>query len=153
MLIRILTTSTSGTAGNIAIDNVSITTTPILRDAVYTYDEAGNRLSRTYEVTTMSIDDPLMAHVRSMPNKPNELSAEFFNVYPNPAIDHIILETSMDLNRDIRMSLFNYSGQLINNQSLNTPVSRIDLSQQNAGIYILTVQSAEGVRNWKIVKN
>ena len=152
VLLRFVATSTSGPAGNIAIDNISITTTPILRDAVYTYDEAGNRLSRTYEVTTMAIDDPLMAELRSVAES-TELSAELFNIYPNPAIDHVILETSMDLNHDIQMSLFDYSGQLVRDQSLKTPVTRIDLSQQNAGIYILIVQSAEGVRNWKIVKN
>jgi len=152
IVIRLIASSTNGPLGNIAIDNIEITTTPILGDAIYTYDEAGNRLSRTYEITTPEFHDPEVAELRSQPAKA-ELSPDLFKIYPNPALDFIVVEKSLELPDGVEMSLFDQSGRLINQQTLSNPVNRIDLSSQTAGVYILMIETESGVNNWKIVKN
>ena len=152
IVIRLIANSINGPLGNIAIDNIEIITTPILGDVIYTYDEAGNRLSRTYEITTPEFHDPDMAELRSQPAKA-ELSPDLFNIYPNPALDFIIVEKSLELPDVVKMSLFDQSGRLINQQSLSNPVNRIDLSSQTTGIYILMIETESGINNWKIVKN
>jgi hypothetical protein len=68
------------------------------------------------------------------------------NVYPNPANDHIIIETNDSKISEI--SIFDLNGKRV---GLYTDKS-IDISNLDSGAYIISVVTNDGVSNHKIIK-
>jgi hypothetical protein len=76
--------------------------------------------------------------------------ADLINVYPNPAIDNIIIEcTGTTLEK---VALYDLKGRLI--YSENGIANRINLSVSNlqSGVYILNVITTEGIVSKRIMK-
>ena len=70
-------------------------------------------------------------------------SIEDFRIYPNPADDFVTVETSVSLEGAI-ISLFDVNGRRVLNYKKNTENNKIDISNLNAGEYILRIVSSEG---------
>lgn len=66
-------------------------------------------------------------------------------VYPNPATDHLFIETEANL---ISASLFSADGRLVKKVNAND----IDLTDCNAGYYIVSIETENGVVNKQIIK-
>ena len=74
----------------------------------------------------------------------------FVSVFPNPAFDKIIINTSDDY-IDANLKVINNLGvEVIANNKLNTFNGTIDLSQLANGIYFVVIQNGESVENIKI---
>ena len=83
-------------------------------------------------------------------NKQPDVSDQI-NVYPNPATDLLQINTN-DLKVQ-EMSLFNALGQQVIHRPLNGRVHDINVSALQAGVYLLHVQSEEGLAIKRIVIN
>lgn len=67
----------------------------------------------------------------------NELIS--FSVYPNPTSEFISIRTDNDMLEDTNIQITNYNGQVV--YKSDTISERIDVSNLNAGVYILQINS------------
>ncbi|MBN2667712.1 MAG: T9SS type A sorting domain-containing protein [Bacteroidales bacterium] len=96
----------------------------------------------------------------------NFLDNQLFNIYPNPASDHIAVENSQfdRPNNQIVQSveIFNLSGQLIKFFPLGIEIEpfkmksekifEVDISDLPKGVYILNVKSESGKSTYRLIK-
>ena len=71
-------------------------------------------------------------------------------VYPNPAIDYLSIETK---ERVQRFEVYDALGRNVISKIPNQNNFSIDISNLEQGIYILKLQTKEGIGSYKIVKN
>lgn len=73
------------------------------------------------------------------------------NVWPNPAAD--VMHLNSDTEAIIYLSIYNSGGQLVFRKQQNTSVyqTEVDVSELPAGIYLLSVQTENGILNKRIV--
>lgn len=118
----------------------------------FTYDYAGNRISRKVIVL-----NPVQS--RSTPGGEEsplqeELSRCHITVYPNPTKGKLVVAISNGGDTDIhKMYAYTAGGELIFSESLtgNGDVT-IDLSDRQRGVYILSVRTGDDEAQYKIVK-
>jgi hypothetical protein len=73
-------------------------------------------------------------------------------VYPDPAQDKITITSSGTLQRQTLVSIFNMQGQqMMQTQFNNQNTMQLDVSILAKGIYIVKVQSENGIANKKLV--
>lgn len=72
-----------------------------------------------------------------------------FNVYPNPAIEYINIQSNLIGNEQFQ--LYNLQGKLLKSITSESGMARFDLSDLNAGIYL--IRSSNSVGAVKIQKN
>lgn len=70
-------------------------------------------------------------------------------IYPNPAENNIYIKSSNNLNIS-NINITNVLGKEVFSSSLND--NKIDISNLNSGIYILTIQSENASKNIKFIK-
>jgi hypothetical protein len=70
------------------------------------------------------------------------------DIYPNPAIDYISIET----HQKATIEILNIDGQLINNTKTDGITTDIDITGFAKGFYFIKVQSEKGVAMKKFVK-
>ena len=99
--------------------------------------------SYTNEEETIIINEPVAV---------SKLNAGAFNIFPNPGKGKFILENKQNENIKF-ISITDISGknilQLTKNINLYT---EIDITKQNSGIYILSVQTDANIYRFSIVK-
>lgn len=79
----------------------------------------------------------------------NEFIETKFSIYPNPTSS--ILNISNSNNVEIKaISVFDINGRLVKNQ--NGALTEINVSDLNAGIYFVTIETAEGKATKKFIK-
>lgn len=98
---------------------------------------------------TVSIDTITVRLVESTVSITNLLPANAIQLYPNPAQDQVILDASLEMER---ISLVNLVGQTIMQVEENSVEQRLDISQLPAGIYMVRVETAEGLWISKLQK-
>jgi photosystem II stability/assembly factor-like uncharacterized protein len=76
-----------------------------------------------------------------------------FTIYPNPASTKIsITTTSNKSNEQVQISIFSINGQLIRSDKFQKPERfDMDVSTMQKGIYLMRIQSTEGVETQKLV--
>jgi hypothetical protein len=72
-------------------------------------------------------------------------------IYPNPANDHITIETTLFVNNAI-VSIYNIDGQLIALQAIQQEKTIIDISSFAKGVYVLKVKTNQKIAVNKFVK-
>ncbi|SHJ66527.1 Por secretion system C-terminal sorting domain-containing protein [Flavobacterium haoranii] len=72
-----------------------------------------------------------------------------FRAYPNPVKDVLTLEYSSDITS---VTVFNMLGQQVITRSLNATSANIDMSQLNAGAYLVSVKMGDVEKTIKVVK-
>jgi hypothetical protein len=65
-----------------------------------------------------------------------------FNLYPNPADDHVFITTSQELKR---VTVYNALGQLISDELVTGQQYELTTSSYTIGIYMVRVETAGGV--------
>jgi len=76
------------------------------------------------------------------------------NVYPNPLIDHIIIEIgNIDSFKNVQYKIFDNLGSLILSEGLNQHITNIKLDNISTGQYFITIQS-DGIiqKTYKLIK-
>lgn len=76
-------------------------------------------------------------------------------VYPNPTSDAITIKTNNGLIDELSVSIYDSDGRAMDLIFLNSPVSRIDLTNFRAGTYILQLKdrNQRTLRTFTIIKN
>ena len=82
------------------------------------------------------------------PNAINELSAGGMSIYPNPVITTLNVETSSVLNQ---VSIYSINGSLL--KIVDDNVLSVDVSELVKGMYILVVQTENGIYQSRFVKD
>jgi len=79
--------------------------------------------------------------------------ASIFTIYPNPATNKISITTPGNSQGETQISIFSINGAKTGTYKFsNTDKFEIDISQLAKGIYLLQLQSAEGVETLKLVE-
>ncbi len=71
-------------------------------------------------------------------------------VYPNPVQD--ILNVELSSTEDALISIFNLNGQLLREMTTNEPITKVNFSELEAGIYIVRITNSRSQSVQKIVK-
>jgi hypothetical protein len=77
---------------------------------------------------------------------------QFIKVYPNPALDKIYFNSDSHLSGLSKIKIMDPAGKIIMEESFNK-LETLDISFLDKGIYILEVETSEGILIKKIVKN
>ncbi|MBU2650402.1 MAG: choice-of-anchor J domain-containing protein [Bacteroidetes bacterium] len=87
--------------------------------------------------------------VNTSPTGINEPSSEAqFVVFPNPANDFV----SVQANNAIRqISVFNYVGQLVQQNNAGTSVYTLNTTGWQAGVYFIQIETAQGISTQKVI--
>jgi len=75
-------------------------------------------------------------------------------VYPNPAVDHIILKLNHAIDESLSITITNMEGQLVKQEIMQQQTMQIDFSSLAAGTYLIMVKNAKGDLNntYKVIK-
>ena len=71
-------------------------------------------------------------------------------VYPNPAIDYLSIETKEMVQR---LEVYDALGRRAISKAPNQNNFSLDISNLEKGIYILKLQTKEGIGSFKLIKN
>ncbi len=114
-------------------DNVSVSGTyEYYVTAVYDAGESDPSNTWTVDVTT-GIEEAL---------------AKAIHVFPNPATDVVNIQSDFNINA---VSVYNYTGQLINVEKVNKTEYRFNSSSLNTGIYFFQIETEEGMISRQII--
>jgi hypothetical protein len=118
----------------------------------YTYDDAGNRETRTVIIVGKS-NKALVDTTTGTEPITDWLNKMRISIYPNPTKGTLIIDIANmpeDVNADI--TIHNMEGKsLLKLNQLNS-TNKLDLSDYPTGVYILRIRSLEKSCEWKIVK-
>jgi glycosidase len=79
----------------------------------------------------------------------NKTSNSLVNIYPNPAIDHILIDSKEVIQR---VELFSVDGKMIRNINTNVNYINMRLEDINPGLYFLRIQTSGQLYTEKIIK-
>ena len=82
--------------------------------------------------------------INDIPVGIKNISNEYFNIYPNPAHDRIVINCVN--NKKMNMAIYNLFGELLIQAELNNSKNMIDINTLSSGIYIIKLSSI----NWSI---
>ena len=117
----------------------------------YTYDNAGNRITRQTVV---------IKNTEKNNYKENEISGVNDNfgkgnitVYPNPVKDILSIQfTDINTENEIILQLYDISGKLLKTKKTRNYNTKMDLSKNTAGVYILKIVSGNSRAEFTVVK-
>lgn len=117
----------------------------------YTYDNAGNRLTRQKEIVVQTRgalsdeEEPLVYE--------EELSETKVTIYPNPTRGMLKVDISgVEKFENARISLYDLTGKLLQQWAGISQSNEIDLSERTSGMYIMQVAYNGKISSWKIIK-
>ena len=112
----------------------------------YTYDAAGNRISRTIVLGLKSADVQKQEFTETIARKE-------IKIYPNPV--ESLLSVSIagyDAGIVSECFVYNMAGALIKREKISGEITTLDMSSFSSGTYVLQI-SVNGEKSvWKIVK-
>ncbi|GAB4278054.1 MAG: hypothetical protein Kow0068_01500 [Marinilabiliales bacterium] len=126
----------------------------------YGYDAAGNRISRTIDLSTKNYT--VSEDTTGLDNEAAKGEEQFsevlgdysLTIYPNPTKGLLKINiTGIEPGASSKINLYDLSGKLVyqNNQGTGTDI--IDISEQPSGTYILKVNIGSQKTEWKIMKH
>ena len=117
----------------------------------YTYDNAGNRLTRQKEIvvqTRGALSDEEEPSVYE-----EELSETKVTIYPNPTRGMLKVDISgVEKFENARISLYDLTGKLLQQWAGISQSNEIDLSERTPGMYIMQIAYNGKISSWKIIK-
>ncbi len=127
---------------------------------VYEYDDAGNRTKRkTTENTKLKstgsvLDKETMSVKSDIKGLDDVIGKTDITIYPNPTMGEVVLEarTGNGGLQEVRVELFNAKGELIRQEKFNQTFYVLDITNENAGLYILKLYSDKQVKTYQIIK-
>lgn len=116
----------------------------------YTYDQAGNRLTR--KIVILSPRGVKQAPTDSIPVK-QQWRDRIIIIYPNPTRGALAIEIQGGKDTDkIIAELFNSSGAMLYARKWTGTAYTIDMRAYVTGIYILRIKINEEMNEYKIIK-
>jgi hypothetical protein len=117
----------------------------------YTYDVAGNRISRTYKVLAAvqmkkQLEEPV-------PIEEEKVGDRTIRIYPNPTKGALGVEIlGGDDKEKIRIQLYNMKGSQIQNLPVYSGLNTVNMFDCAAGMYVLRLVSEKETIEYKIIK-
>lgn len=118
---------------------------------IFVYDEDGFLKSESFFQFNGFFSAEFVNETRfyydSASSNSDQISASDFNIYPNPTMDKLFIATDVEI---LNLRLYRSNGQIILNHRgmLNT----LDLYHLNTGMYILEIQTRNGMLKHKFLK-
>jgi len=119
----------------------------------YGYDAAGNRTSRTIDMSTPLKSAPA-PESQEEPTVYSEMLSDIeLKIYPNPTDGLLKVEIhNLPEDQTANIWLYNLSGKLITSRKGVTDFVNVDISGQPPGIYLMKIVAGEYQTEWKIIK-
>ena len=76
---------------------------------------------------------------------------ETLKIYPNPVTDWLNI-TLDNLNLDTDIAIFDINGKKIYTKKITTAINTINLSDLNAGVYLIKIQNSKKTITRRIIK-
>jgi YD repeat-containing protein len=118
----------------------------------FTYDAAGNRLSRIIPLKSARI-----ANQDTLANKQKTFDDLIGNrpvkIYPNPTKGLLKVEFPFVEETSATLMVYSAQGALVRSIQVTSTFTEIDLSNQPSGMYILRIGIGELSSEWKIIKD
>ena len=73
-----------------------------------------------------------------------------FSIYPNPTSENFLIEMPTNVS-SADISIFDYLGRLVSNQTISSSSTSINVSGLNSGTYVVYVATEEGVAKKRLV--
>jgi lipoprotein-anchoring transpeptidase ErfK/SrfK len=118
---------------------------------VFSYDAAGNRISRTIVLAPRSTP---VAEEEEKQEVLTEMLADIkVKIYPNPTTGLVTVEISnLPKGETANIWLYAMAGQLIGTYKDAKNVIRVDISNRPAGVYVMKIVAGKRQTEWKIIK-
>lgn len=117
----------------------------------YTYDDAGNRLTRKKEIVVQTRGDLNNGEEPSVYEE--ELSETKVIIYPNPTKGMLKVDISgVEQFENAQISLYDLTGKLLQQWAGISQSNTIDLSERTPGMYIMQIAYNGKTSSWKIIK-
>lgn len=117
----------------------------------YTYDNAGNRLTRQKEIVVQTRG--ALSDEEELSVYEEELSETKVTIYPNPTRGMLKVDISgVEKFENARISLYDLTGKLLQQWAGISQSNEIDLSERTPGMYIMQVAYNGKISSWKIIK-
>lgn len=117
----------------------------------YTYDDAGNRLTRKKEIVVQTRGALNNGEEPSVYEE--ELSETKVTIYPNPTKGMLKVDISeVEQFENAQISLYDLTGKLLQQWAGISQSNTIDLSERTPGMYIMQVAYNGKISSWKIIK-
>jgi photosystem II stability/assembly factor-like uncharacterized protein len=128
-------------------------------DTVTVFSKSANKtgISREGYITLEAADTAIFSKriyvIQDFVTGLNDLKkASIFTIYPNPATHKINITTSGNLQGETQISIYSINGVKTGTHKFqNTNSFELDVSQLAKGIYLLQLQSADGIETQKLV--
>lgn len=78
---------------------------------------------------------------------------DFISISPNPTNDFILISLGTDNETTFKVTLINTSGRILLNKSHNGNSVELDLSNYGTGMYIVSIETANGAIAKKVMRN
>jgi len=122
----------------------------------YTYDAAGNRISRTimlgFGKTQAMPDDEMPENADDEPPLVDVLNNLQIKIFPNPTRGELAVEIASTGGEQVQITLFSINGEFLLTKQAATSRTTVDLSAFPTGNYILMLTVDGQNRQYKIVK-
>ena len=121
-----------------------------LVDPVHVYPSTGLyyvTLSAYSQCGVDIVSDSILLEIASI-----EENDSMFSMYPNPANDVLIIETSENMNNAV-FTLMDASGKEMQQRFMNGVKLELDLSAIEAGVYFIRIIDGENISTKKLIKN
>jgi hypothetical protein len=117
----------------------------------YTYDTAGNRISRTIVLNTVQ---KMAAQQEETIPVYRDLFADMnISIYPNPTKGQLIVQIDgLKTEQSVDIILYDMTGKIILKKTKVSATTDIDITGQAPGSYILKFFCGESTTEWKIIK-
>lgn len=116
----------------------------------YGYDLAGNRIKR--EIVMPSNDNS----IKKAPGKAfvsEMLSDKTIRIYPNPTKGILKIEiANYEASDNGEIALFNFNGTRLQFHPISEPLTLLDLSGYDSGLYLMHISINGNESSWKIIK-
>ena len=118
----------------------------------YTYDSAGNRLTRQKEIVVQTrgvlSDDEVEPSIYE-----EKLSETKVTIYPNPTRGMLKVDISgVEKFENSRISLYDLTGTLMQQWGSISQSNAVDISDRTPGMYIMQIVYNGNTSSWKIIK-
>lgn len=115
----------------------------------YTYDAAGNRVSRT----TVILKKPENKDNKNYTDINNPFKEGNILIAPNPTAGTLYISfNDIELIGNTEITLYDISGRIILNQKVKSNREELDLSNNPAGTYILIIVSGNDKIEYTVIK-
>lgn len=131
---------------SIAVTGIATATNPEV--ARYTYDSAGNRVSREI-IIGVAGDEPQDIAASLI----DVVASQAVRIYPNPTDGNLTISID-DYEESDQASfiIYDLSGVIVYDSKATGQASSVDISDCQSGIYILTIMINGNQSSWRITK-